>query len=81
MSDEIDTPEISVVAAVSMTLDTLTKQEVGACFMSLSWNETYQPGVMGMDKLKPLFTEQGGTKMHPDAKQSVMAYLSQEFSQ
>lgn len=37
MSDEIDDPVISVVAAVNMTLDTFTKEEVSACFMALSW--------------------------------------------
>lgn len=72
-------PDVLTEKRARELLDSLSMEEASACFNSLSWKCTYNSDVLGMDKLKPLFTSDNGTHMHFLVRDMVLDYFSNKF--
>lgn len=81
MSDNVVfNPELAVVASVSIVCDDLTDVELSAMYMAMSWNTGSPKGVYGYEKMKSLFTENDGTKMHELTRNAFLNYCNKKFS-
>lgn len=68
-----------VYVGVKMFTDKLTNLELAA-IGNVALTGTNPKGVMGYDKVAPLFTAFGGTKMHSDALDALVAIIDERLA-
>ena len=63
-------------AVVSLTCQNLTNDELAALYLVATMNGDPHNRIFDYKKVKPLFTEANGTRMHDETKRALSAVLT-----